>query len=151
VSVETRVRCDRKGCKRSAPATIHTTGRGAVQSVQAPAGWIVDNAQATHPAWCSRACWEVANDPRPSEGPPFHGEALTEGREAMGLSTQQLAAKSGVTARKITSYEKERTRPTEPIVRALAVALNLPREFFSRKPPARGDAPIFFCSMRGQP
>lgn len=67
------------------------------------------------------------------------GNTIREGRNALGLSQQELARKVGVQASYIAYIENDRRRPSLPVLRRIARVLSLnPREmFFLSHPEAR--------------
>ena len=58
---------------------------------------------------------------------------LKAAREKSGLSTRQLAAKTGVTCGAITLWEHARSIPRFDVVLRLEVALGFTQGYFSRK------------------
>ena len=75
--------------------------------------------------------------------PSFHGERLTQAREARGLTGVNLSAIVGVGASAISQYEHDVTKPTPELIEKLAHALNVPKAFFLRAP-VKHPAPRFF-------
>jgi Zn-dependent peptidase ImmA (M78 family)/transcriptional regulator with XRE-family HTH domain len=69
----------------------------------------------------------------------FNPKRLTLARERRGLTKLQLAQKVGCTARSITAYESDRTKPSDETTRALSLALRVPETFFAMDDPPRPD------------
>ena len=65
----------------------------------------------------------------------FDGARLALGRRLAGIPRTRLAQRTEVTAAAITQFERGDARPTSPVLAAMALALQLPREFFLRGAP----------------
>lgn len=62
----------------------------------------------------------------------FDGDRLAVGRRLRGMPRARLAEQVEVSAAAITQFERGDARPTSPVLAAIALALQLPREFFLR-------------------
>ena len=81
----------------------------------------------------------------------FDRNRLRVARELRGLTQIQLAREvGGVKAAALSQFETGHTRPTAPTLKRLAVALQVPLEFFAASGghPREGDTPGFFRSLR---
>src|SRR4051812_20517894 len=82
---------------------------------------------------------EAGHDASPS--PVAFGELIRRFRLAVGLTQEELAERSGISARSVSDFERGLTqRPQRETVRLLADALGL----------AEGDRPIFEAAARGR-
>jgi Zn-dependent peptidase ImmA (M78 family)/DNA-binding XRE family transcriptional regulator len=62
----------------------------------------------------------------------FDGARLALGRRLRGMPRTRLAEQAEVSAAAITQFERGDARPTSPVLAAIALALQFPREFFLR-------------------
>ena len=69
----------------------------------------------------------------------FYPWRLQTGREMRGLTKRALAEACSVLPRVIGLFEAGKRRPTEAEIVSFAVALKLPRRFFSTRPPEHAD------------
>lgn len=79
--------------------------------------------------------------------PGFVGARLREAREARGLTAVSLADLVGVTRGAISQYEHGPLSPSPDVMRRISEQLNLPVQFFLRRPLAVSQRTIFYRSM----
>lgn len=77
----------------------------------------------------------------------FHGERLSQAREARGLAANALAELVGVSATAISKYEKKGHSLRPEVLDEIARKLNLPVSFFLKPIVVRPEPKIFYRSM----
>lgn len=92
---------------------------------------------------------------RRSEGvmTDFDGQRLSLARRRARTPRTELARALGVSAAAVTQFERNRTRPTVPLVAAMALALNVPRTFFAHgtELPDVPASAVHFRALRSTP
>lgn len=83
--------------------------------------------------------------------PGFIGERLTEARRARGISAIDLAGLVGVSTVSLSKYENGRQTPQLEVLHKIALALNIPRQYFLRPIKQDNTYPVFWRSKLSAP
>jgi Zn-dependent peptidase ImmA (M78 family)/DNA-binding XRE family transcriptional regulator len=79
--------------------------------------------------------------------PGFVGDRLREAREARSLTAVALADLIGVTRAAVSQYEREHQSPSPQVMRKISDSLNLPVQFFLRRPWPEKPGTVFYRCM----